>query len=234
MGPAPLPRVVPVVRRRVRDGAHRRGGRRRPRRRPPPAWVHGTAMRSEPSTFPGRDPVRPAGRGRTARPTSTRRPASPTRASEIDCAEIYVPFSWYEPMWLENLGFAEPRARAGRWSRAAPPRSTATFPVNMSGGVLSSNPIGASGHAPLRRGRAAGARAWPASTRSTAPSVALGHAYGGGCAVLRHVGRGELASIPSRTDLLRDATRESGPRRRRRSRNCTSRSMAKRVAIHNR
>ena len=21
-------------------------------------------------------------------------------------AEIYVPFSWYEPMWLENLGFA--------------------------------------------------------------------------------------------------------------------------------
>ena len=27
--------------------------------------------------------------------------------NEIDCAEIYVPFSWFEPMWLENLGFAE-------------------------------------------------------------------------------------------------------------------------------
>ena len=27
---------------------------------------------------------------------------------EIDVAEIYVPFSWFEPMWLENLGFAEP------------------------------------------------------------------------------------------------------------------------------
>src|SRR2546421_12858628 len=25
---------------------------------------------------------------------------------EIDAAEIYVPFSWFEPMWLENLGFA--------------------------------------------------------------------------------------------------------------------------------
>ena len=36
------------------------------------------------------------------------------------------------------------------------------------------------GHAPLRRGRAAGARARPASTRSTAPARALGHAYGGG------------------------------------------------------
>ena len=25
---------------------------------------------------------------------------------DLDCAEVYVPFSWYEPMWLENLGFA--------------------------------------------------------------------------------------------------------------------------------
>ena len=29
------------------------------------------------------------------------------QATEIDCAEIYVPFSWYEPMWLENLGFCD-------------------------------------------------------------------------------------------------------------------------------
>jgi hypothetical protein len=26
--------------------------------------------------------------------------------SEIDVAEIYVPFSWYEPLWGENLGFS--------------------------------------------------------------------------------------------------------------------------------
>lgn len=31
---------------------------------------------------------------------------------EIDAAEIYVPFSWFEPMWLENLGFA-PENQAG-------------------------------------------------------------------------------------------------------------------------
>ena len=30
----------------------------------PPAWVLGTASRSEPGNFPGRDPVQPAGRGR--------------------------------------------------------------------------------------------------------------------------------------------------------------------------
>lgn len=26
--------------------------------------------------------------------------------SEVDVAEIYVPFSWFEPMRLGNLGFA--------------------------------------------------------------------------------------------------------------------------------
>jgi acetyl-CoA C-acetyltransferase len=25
---------------------------------------------------------------------------------DLDCAEVDVPFSWYEPMWLENLGCA--------------------------------------------------------------------------------------------------------------------------------
>ena len=25
---------------------------------------------------------------------------------DVDCVEMYVPFSWFEPMWLENLGFA--------------------------------------------------------------------------------------------------------------------------------
>ena len=24
---------------------------------------------------------------------------------QIDCIEMWVPFSWHKPMWLENLGF---------------------------------------------------------------------------------------------------------------------------------
>ena len=35
-----------------------------------------------------------------------------TPAQQIDVAEMYVPFSWFEPMWLENLGFPRP-ATAG-------------------------------------------------------------------------------------------------------------------------
>ena len=121
-----------------------------------PAWIHGTVMRSEPTTFAERDQVNPQAGPRRARPRSGSRPASPTRSSEIDVAEIYVPFSWFEPMWLENLGFAEAgrglEAHRGRRDRASAAGCRSTRPAACS----RSNPIGASGHAPLRRGGAAG------------------------------------------------------------------------------
>jgi acetyl-CoA C-acetyltransferase len=41
---------------------------------------------------------------------------------QIDVAELYVPFSWYEPMWLEGHDIAA-RARAGSWSTRARPSS---------------------------------------------------------------------------------------------------------------
>ena len=57
LGPDPLPRVVPVVRRRLRDRGRRPTRSRRSTRTS--AWVLSTAMRSELGQFPGRDPVRP-------------------------------------------------------------------------------------------------------------------------------------------------------------------------------
>ena len=51
VGPDPLARVVPVVRRRVRDGDDHRGPRRAAPR--PPAWVLATAMRSRAGHVPG-------------------------------------------------------------------------------------------------------------------------------------------------------------------------------------
>jgi len=63
---------------------------------------------------------------------------------QIDCAELYVPFSWYEPMWLEAHHIAEEHA-GWKMVESGETALDGTFPVNMSGGVLSSNPIGASG-----------------------------------------------------------------------------------------
>jgi acetyl-CoA C-acetyltransferase len=63
---------------------------------------------------------------------------------DIDVAELYVPFSWYEPMLLEGHEIAEP---GQGWVMVdnGDTELTGRFPVNPSGGVLSSNPIGASG-----------------------------------------------------------------------------------------
>ena len=141
VGPDPVRRDLPLLRRRLR----RRHRRRRHRCLvTDPAWIHGTV-----------DAQRADDRGR-AGPGRTRRPGASAAATlwkqagitdpldEIDAAEIYVPFSWFEPMWLENLGFAEEgaglEAHRGRRDRAR-----RRLPVNASGGVLSSNPIGASG-----------------------------------------------------------------------------------------
>ncbi|MEX0799911.1 MAG: thiolase domain-containing protein [Dehalococcoidia bacterium] len=143
----------------------------------PPAWVHGTAVRSEPISFPGRDEVNPrAGRDCAAEVYGQAGISDPRR--EIDAAEIYVPFSWYEPMWLENLGFAG----EGEGWRLVDEGVTAfegELPVNPSGGVLSSNPIGASGM--LRFAEAAmQVRGQAGEHQVDGARVALGHAYGGG------------------------------------------------------
>ena len=81
VGPDPLRGDVPVVRRRVR--ARARGRRTRCRGPRPPAWVLGTAMRSEPTMSADRDPVLPLGGIQCARrrvPAGRHhRPAPPDR-----------------------------------------------------------------------------------------------------------------------------------------------------------
>jgi acetyl-CoA C-acetyltransferase len=109
----------------------------------PPAWIAATAVRSELGQFPGRDPVKPLAGVECARDVYRQAGITSPR-DEIDVAELYVPFSWYEPMWLEGHEIAE----AGKgWVMVDDGETEigVRFPVNPSGGVLSSNPIGASG-----------------------------------------------------------------------------------------
>jgi acetyl-CoA C-acetyltransferase len=97
---------------------------------------------------------------------------------EIDCAEIYVPFSWFEPMWIENLGFAS-EGEGWKLTESRETEIGGRLPINMSGGVLSSNPIGASGM--LRFGEAALQVMGEAGEHQVdGARRALGHAYGGG------------------------------------------------------
>jgi acetyl-CoA C-acetyltransferase len=141
------------------------------------AWIHATAMRTEPTTFAGRDQVNPQA-GRDAAAALWAEAGIKDPMSEVDVAEIYVPFSWFEPMWLENLGFA-PEGEGWKVTEAGETAIGGRLPVNPSGGVLSSNPIGASGM--LRFSEAAKQVMGRAGDYQVdGARIAVGHAYGGG------------------------------------------------------
>ena len=143
-----------------------------------PAWVHGMAMRSEPTMFAGRDQINPRA-GRECAPTSTARPAITDPRREFDCAEVYVPFSWYEPMWLENLGFCDEGEGWKLTEAGATSMDGGDIPWNCSGGVLSSNPIGASGMLRFLE-VALQVRGEAGDHQVDGVRRALGQAYGGG------------------------------------------------------
>lgn len=63
---------------------------------------------------------------------------------EIDVAEIYEPVSYAELAWYEALGFCA-GGEAGRLIDDGVTEMYGALPVNPSGGVLSTNPVGASG-----------------------------------------------------------------------------------------
>jgi len=144
----------------------------------PPAWIHGAAMRSEPTMYPWREEVNPQAGIDCAKDVYSQAGISNPR-KEIDAAEVYVPFSWYEPMWLENLGFAEVNQGWKLTEEGATFIDGGDIPWNCSGGVLSSNPIGASGM--IRFAEAAlQVRGMAGEHQVDGAKTALGHAYGGG------------------------------------------------------
>lgn len=143
----------------------------------PVAWVHATALRTEPIAYSGRDQVNPRA-GRDAAAALWKDAGITDPLEEIDVAEIYVPFSWFEPMWLENLGFTA-EGEGWKLTEAGETAIGGRLPVNPSGGVLSSNPIGASG---LIRFAEAAIQVMGKAGDHQVPGArkALGHAYGGG------------------------------------------------------
>ncbi len=144
----------------------------------PVAWVHGTALRSEANNFPGRDEVNPQASRDCADDVFAQAGITDRRA-EIDAVEMYVPFSWYEPMWLESLGFCGIGDGWKLVEEGATHLDGGDLPVNCSGGVLSTNPIGASGM--IRFAEAAlQVRGMAGDHQVDGARKALGHAYGGG------------------------------------------------------
>ena len=142
----------------------------------PPAWVIAHAKRTEFAVFPGRDPVIPAA-GMDCAKAMYKKAGITDPRRQIDCAELYVPFSWFEPMWLEGHLICE-EGDGWKMVDSGATEIGGDFPVNMSGGVLCSNAIGASGM--LRLLEAANqVRGTAGDYQVDGARVALGPAYGG-------------------------------------------------------
>ena len=129
--------------------------------------------------FAGRDQVNPqAGQDCAADVYHQAGITEPRR--EIDVAEVYVPFSWYEPMWLENLGFAaRGRGLEAHRRRGHVPRRRATSPGTARAACCRRTPSApraccGSSRRPCRSRGQAGEHQVEDVRR------ALGHAYGGG------------------------------------------------------
>jgi acetyl-CoA C-acetyltransferase len=63
---------------------------------------------------------------------------------DLDVAEIYEPVTYAELAWYEILGFCA-EGEAGRLIDEGVTEMGGQLPVNPSGGVLSANPVGATG-----------------------------------------------------------------------------------------
>ncbi len=98
---------------------------------------------------------------------------------EIDLCELYLPYSYAGLKWMESIGFCGPGEGPKLvWDRVTD--MDGELPVNPSGGVMSSNPIGATGL--IRVGEAAWQIMRKAGPRQVQKNVNLALTTGfGGC-----------------------------------------------------
>ena len=164
-----------------------------------------TAVRSELGQFPGRDPVRPQAGVECAHDVYRQAGISDPR-QEIDVAELYVPFSWYEPMWLEGHDIAGP-GEGWKMVESGDTEIDRLVPGEPVGRRAVVEPDRRVGHAALRRGRAARCAGWPASTRSTARAPRSRQAYGGAA---QYFAMGILRSTPPDAEKVRVGARDRG------------------------
>ena len=152
------------------------GGRRGRGRRPAPGVDPGLLVPLRTPELPRPRPGAPGGRTPVRGGRLHRRPGSPIPAARSTRPSCTSPSPGTSPSGSRPSVWPR-RARGGRWSTTAPPSSGVHCPINASGGVLSSNPIGASGL--LRFAEAANqVRGAAGEHQVDGAKVAIGMAYG--------------------------------------------------------
>jgi len=141
-----------------------------------PAWVKGVGYAGDEYWIADKHWV-PWESARTASQKAYRMAGIRKPLQELDVAELYVPFSFMELMLYEDFGLCE-RGRAYELVEAGVTDKGGELPVVPSGGVLCTNPIGATGL--IRVGEAALQVMGRAEGRQVpGAKTSLAHALGG-------------------------------------------------------
>jgi len=142
-----------------------------------PAWVHAVSVRHDTTWFGDIDYTEMHSLAHAAQ-EAFRLAGIRDPWNELDVCELYMPYSFAGLKWIESIGFCKPgEAPKLVWDGATD--LGGTLPMNLSGGVLSTNCIGAT--ALLRIGEVAHQIMGKADKRQV-PDVQLGMATGfGGC-----------------------------------------------------
>jgi len=144
---------------------------------PQPAWVHSVSVRHDTTWFGDIDYTEIHSLASAAK-EAFRLAGIRDPWKELDICELYMPYSFAGLKWIESIGFCGP-GQAPRLLWDGETDMGGTLPMNPSGGVLSTNCIGAT--ALLRVGEVAHQIMGKADKRQV-PDVRLGMATGfGGC-----------------------------------------------------
>ena len=142
-----------------------------------PAWIKAVATFNEGVYYPGRNFADPLALMEAAKKVyKTAGITDPRR--EIDAAELYEAFSFQEMLWTEAMFFCD-RGEGGKLVESGATQMTGDLPVNPSGGVLSTNTIGAT--AMMRQAEAAMQVMGRAGAHQIdGARTAIAHGWGGG------------------------------------------------------
>ena len=142
-----------------------------------PAWIKAVATYNEGVYYAGRNFADPLALMEAAKKVyKTAGITDPRR--EIDVAELYEAFSFQEMLWTEAMFFCE-RGEGGKLVESGATEMTGDLPINPSGGVLSTNTIGAT--AMMRQAEAAMQVMKRAGEHQIdGARTAIAHGWGGG------------------------------------------------------
>jgi acetyl-CoA C-acetyltransferase len=144
---------------------------------PTPAWIKAVSTYNEGVYYPGRDFATPLALMEAARKVYKAAGITNPRR-ELDVAELYEAFSFQEMLWTEAMFFCG-RGEGGKLVESGATEMTGDLPVNPSGGVLSTNTIGAT--AMMRQAEAAMQVMGRAGQHQIDRArTAIAHGWGGG------------------------------------------------------